>query len=139
MTDYRVGWLNGVFDGVGQGLHAGHSHILAEAIARCDRLIVGINSDESVRGLKGNDRPIDTIDIRAQNVRHCLRRNDTVLEFHDEEDLLAAIKFNKPDVIFKGSEYEGKNIVGSEIAPVVFIPMLKGVSTTNILKEKAKA
>lgn len=128
----KTGWLNGCMD----TLHAGHRHLIAEAISRCDLLIVGINSDESVRALKGAERPIDTIEVRAANVRGCLRPDDLVLEFHDEEDLLAAIKFNKPDMIFKGSEYEGKPVTGSDLAPVVFIPMIPDVSTTKILEER---
>jgi D-beta-D-heptose 7-phosphate kinase/D-beta-D-heptose 1-phosphate adenosyltransferase len=126
------GWINGVFD----LRHSGHDHLLAEAISRCDLLIVGLNSDESVRALKGPGRPVDTIQVRAKNVLACLRPDDLVLEFHDEDDLLAAIKFNKPDVIFKGAEYEGKPVTGSDLAEVVFIPMVDGVSTTRIIEER---
>lgn len=130
----RTGFLNGCFD----LLHAGHRHLIGEAQKQCDRLIVALNSDESIRALKGPERPIDTIQVRARNVLGCLRPDDIVMEFHDEDDLLAAIKFNKPDVIFKGADYEGKPVSGSDLAEVVFIPMIPDVSTTlEIAKRRA--
>lgn len=132
----RTGLANGCFDGAGGGLHEGHRHLIGEAQKQCDRLIVALNSDDSIRALKGPERPIDPLNLRANNVLSCLRPDDLAMAFESEEDLLSLIALNKPDVIFKGAEYEGKPVTGSDLAEVVFIPMKLGYSTTAIIEER---
>ncbi len=95
----RVGFTNGCFD----LLHVGHVRYLAEARALVDALIVGLNADESVRELKGPDRPVTPEDERAE-VLAALRSVDCVVVFPDRtaERLVALLQ---PDVYFKGSDY----------------------------------
>ena len=123
----KTGLTNGCFD----LLHEGHRHLIREAQKQCDRLLVALNSDESVRALKGEGRPLDPLGHRAMKVLACLRDNDFVVPFEDEADLLMVIELNEPDVIFKGAEYEGQHVTGDELVPVVLIPMLGDYSTTN--------
>ena len=118
-----IGFTNGCFD----LLHEGHRHFLRECREHCDRIVVGVNSDPSVRRLKGKGRPIENEFQRAVNL---LKLAEMVCIFDTEAELLEMIEELNPDMIFKGEEYAGKDVVGSDIAEVVLIPMLPNFSTT---------
>ncbi|MDQ6755436.1 MAG: D-glycero-beta-D-manno-heptose 1-phosphate adenylyltransferase [Bacteroidota bacterium] len=129
----KIVFTNGVFD----ILHEGHIKILSEAATFADILIVGINSDASVKRLKGNNRPINSDASRALLVA-ALLMTDAVIIF-EEDTPLELIKFILPDVLAKGADYTLDTIVGAKevIAnggEVKIIPLEEGFSTTNIIK-----
>jgi D-beta-D-heptose 7-phosphate kinase/D-beta-D-heptose 1-phosphate adenosyltransferase len=104
----RVAFTNGCFD----VLHAGHVQYLQEARAQADLLVVGLNSDEGVRALKGPDRPINSVEARAL-VLAALEVVDYLVVF-DEPTPLALIHAIRPDVLVKGADYRRENVVGAE-------------------------
>ena len=129
-----VGFTNGCFD----ILHAGHVTYLAKAKERVDLLIVALNSDSSVRKIKGSDRPIIGEADRAL-VLCALESVGSVILF-DETTPINLIKLIKPDVLFKGNDYTIKNVVGAkEIkqwgGKVILVPVVEGRSTTKIIKK----
>jgi len=105
----RVGFTNGCFD----LLHPGHVSLLGEARSACDRLVVGLNSDDSVRRLKGNDRPVQNETARAM-VLASLGTVDLVVLF-SEDTPLQLIETLKPDVLVKGSDYKVDEVVGADL------------------------
>jgi len=130
----RVVFTNGCFD----LLHPGHIHSLEAARALGDFLIVGINSDESVRILKGPDRPVMPETERAE-ILASLECVDGVLIFDEltPQKVVAALL---PDILVKGSDWPGNQIVGREEVEaaggrVVLIDVVPGYSTTDILKK----
>lgn len=126
----RVVFTNGCFD----ILHAGHVSYLAKAREFGDLLIVGLNSDSSVKRLKGQSRPINSQNDRAM-VLAGLSAVDFVVIF-DEDTPLNLITAIKPDVLVKGADYEGKQVVGSDIVGEVrLVEFLDGKSTTNLIKK----
>ncbi|MBQ4493747.1 MAG: D-glycero-beta-D-manno-heptose 1-phosphate adenylyltransferase [Elusimicrobiaceae bacterium] len=128
----KIVFTNGCFD----ILHAGHVRIIEFAKSQGDRLILGLNSDASVRRLKGPTRPINKEKDRAIVVS-ALEAVDGVVLFK-EDTPLNLIKIIKPDILVKGADYTKENVVGREYAgKVVLCPLVKGKSTTNIIK-KAK-
>ncbi len=128
-----VVFTNGVFD----LLHPGHVRYLADARACGDALVVGINSDRSVRALdKGSDRPVHPEQDRAE-VAAALRAVDAVVIF-EEETPLSIITTLQPDVLVKGADWAADAIVGREVVEarggrVVRIPLAEGYSTSSIL------
>lgn len=127
-----IAFTNGVFD----ILHPGHIFSLSQAAREADYLIVGINSDESVKRLKGNDRPVNNQESRSLIVASLLMV-DAVIIF-DDDTPLALINAVKPDVLVKGGDYTIEQIVGARevIASggrVVINPMVEGYSTSNII------
>ena len=129
----RVGFTNGCFD----LLHPGHISLLKQAKAACDVLIVGLNSDESVRRLKGKGRPVNPAADRAE-VLAALRAVDHVVVFGEAtaEELVRQLK---PDIYVKGGDYSLETlpeaqIVGSYGGKTVLIPMVEGRSTTNVIR-----
>ena len=132
----RVGWTNGCFD----ILHPGHIHFLRYCRTRCDRLIVGLNSDDSVRQLKGDGRPINNWEYRSQMLRDLTHE---ICQVEGEDDLVEKIKARArvscPFVIFKGADYLGKEVRGWEFAPVRFVPLLEGYSTTKEIERHGLA
>jgi len=126
-----VVWTNGVFD----ILHQGHLELLKFAKGQGDRLIVGINSDESVKRLKGVHRPYNNAYVREQQLRQ-LPWVDRVVVF-EEDTPLESIKKYKPDIIVKGGDYTVDTVVGNHLAEVVIFPTIEGYSTTSII-EKVK-
>lgn len=130
-------FTNGVFD----ILHAGHVTYLEQARALGDLLVVGLNSDDSVRRLgKGPERPINTLEDRA-TVISALRSVDAVLEFGEDtpERLISELR---PDIHVKGGDYLADQlpetaIVRSYGGKVVILPFLDGRSTTRIIRKLA--
>ncbi|MEO8115150.1 MAG: D-glycero-beta-D-manno-heptose 1-phosphate adenylyltransferase, partial [Phenylobacterium sp.] len=137
----RVGFTNGCFD----ILHRGHVAYLAQARAWCDRLIVGLNSDDSVRALKGDGRPVNDLESRAL-VLAGLGSVDLVVPF-EEETPIRLIEAARPDVLVKGSDYAEDQVVGGELVKswggeVRLAALVDGYSTTAAIarmgrKEKA--
>lgn len=105
----KVGFTNGCFD----ILHKGHVAYLAQARTWCDRLIVGVNSDASVRALKGEGRPVNDLESRAL-VLAGLRSVDLVAPF-DEATPLKLIEVARPDVLIKGADYAEDQVVGGDL------------------------
>lgn len=127
-----VGFTNGCFD----ILHPGHVDLLAAARRCCDRLIVALNSDESVRRLKGPERPVNTLATRARLIA-ALRDVDAVTFFEEDTPagLIAALL---PDLLVKGGDYVRETVVGADIVErhggrVMIVPLLPGHSTTATL------
>jgi len=133
----RVVFTNGCFD----ILHYGHAKYLQQAKAKADILVVAINSDASVRKLKGNDRPLVSQEFRAKMVA-ALSSVDYVVIF-PEETPLEIIKFLKPDILVKGGDWQEDKIVGADFVKscggkVYSIKFIPGFSTTNIIKKIVK-
>ena len=133
----RVVFTNGCFD----LLHRGHVHLLREAKKLGDLLIVALNSDSSVKKIKGPNRPILSRAERAELIA-ALEMVDYVTAF-DEPDPYKVIKELKPDVLVKGGDWAGEKIVGREIVEgcggkVAVIPYLEGYSTTQIIERMRK-
>ena len=128
----RVGFTNGCFD----ILHPGHVKVLTAARGACDRLIVGLNSDSSVKRLKGEGRPVQDERARAE-VLAALEAVDLVAIFEEDTpiDLIARIR---PSVLVKGGDYTREQVVGYEIVEatggeVVLVDILPGHSTTSLV------
>jgi D-glycero-beta-D-manno-heptose 1-phosphate adenylyltransferase len=129
----RVVFTNGCFDLV----HVGHVRYLAQARAMGDLLIVGVNSDAGVRRLKGPTRPIVPERERAE-VLSALRSVDAVA-FFDQDTPLDLIRHLLPDILAKGGDWSVDRIVGRDVVEaaggkVVSIPLVEGVSTTEIAR-----
>jgi D-beta-D-heptose 7-phosphate kinase/D-beta-D-heptose 1-phosphate adenosyltransferase len=129
----KVVFTNGCFD----VLHAGHIHYLQAARAQGDVLVVGLNSDGSVRQLKGPGRPVNPLDARAQ-VLAALQAVDFVTIF-DEQTPLELVKILKPDVLVKGADYRRDEVVGAEFVEscggrVYLAQLHAGYSTTRLLE-----
>ena len=105
----RIGFTNGCFD----LLHPGHIRLLTEARAACDRLLVGLNDDASVRRLKGADRPRQDVYARAE-VLAALEAVDLVIVFADDTPL-KLIDCIRPRVLVKGGDYRIEDVVGREV------------------------
>lgn len=128
-NNYKWIFTNGCFDII----HAGHINTLSFAKSKGDKLIVAVNSDSSVKKLKGESRPIIQQDERAK-ILASMEFVDLVLIF-DEEDPFKLIKEINPSVVVKGSEYKGLNIVPEDFSgEVAFAPMYKDMSTSKIIK-----
>jgi len=129
----RIGFTNGCFD----LLHRGHIRLLAEARAACDRLVVGLNSDASTRRLKGDGRPINPAEGRAE-VLAALEAVDLVVVF-EEDTPLELIKRVRPAVLVKGADYTREGVVGHEVVEayggdVVLVDLVPGHSTTAMVE-----
>ena len=124
----RIVFTNGVFD----ILHTGHFELLAEAKSLGDKLVVGINSDASVKRLKGEDRPINDAVKRIRQLE-ILPWVDRVVLFSDDTPY-ELIKKLKPHVIVKGGDYTVEQVVGHDLAEVHLVPTVEGYSTTQIIE-----
>ena len=129
----RIGFTNGCFD----LLHPGHVKILAGARGACDRLIVGLNGDASVTRLKGQGRPVQDAQSRAE-VLAALEAVDLVVVF-DEDTPLKLIERVRPTVLVKGADYKEDEVVGGDVVrknggEVVLIELVPGQSTTRIVE-----
>ncbi len=126
----RIVFTNGCFD----ILHVGHVKYLQEAKSFGDVLIVGLNSDASVRALKGPSRPVNAEDDRAY-ILAALESVDYVVKFSEEtpHDLIEMLR---PDVLVKGGDYRGKTVVGSEFAgELKLVDFVEGKSTTSTIEK----
>jgi rfaE bifunctional protein nucleotidyltransferase chain/domain len=133
----RVVFTNGCFDII----HRGHIEYLAKARKMGDILIIGLNSDKSVRQLKGAGRPVVKMPDRAIVLAH-LDMVDYVVEFGTQTPKALITKL-LPDILVKGGDYSPENIVGaSEVksagGKVVIIPFVKGRSTTGMISKISK-
>ena len=126
----KIVFTNGCFD----ILHAGHVSSIEFAKSKGDILILGLNTDASVKRLKGPKRPLNKQADRALVVA-ALGAVDAVCLF-SQDTPLELIKLVKPDVLVKGADYKNKEVVGSQFAGrVVLFPLVKGRSTTNLINK----
>ena len=130
----KVVFTNGCFD----ILHRGHIQYLQEAKATGDKLIIGLNSDESVFRLKGKHRPVQRVEDRAA-ILDALACVDAVIEFVEDTpaELISSLQ---PDVLVKGGDYTEDEIVGCDTVlsnggEVKIIPLVAGASTSNIISK----
>jgi rfaE bifunctional protein nucleotidyltransferase chain/domain len=133
----RIVFTNGCFD----ILHRGHIHLLLSCNTYGDRVVVGLNSDSSVRKLKGDERPINDQNSRAA-ILAAIEFVDAIVFFNEDtpEKLIHSIK---PDVLVKGGDWKKEDIVGSRFVEeyggsVETIPYLKGFSTSHIIARSQK-
>lgn len=125
----RIGFTNGCFD----ILHPGHIRVFERARASCDRLIVGLNADASVRRNKGPERPVNSAVTRAA-VLSALASVDAVVVF-EEDTPLKLIEFLKPDLLVKGGDYTRNTIIGADLVEarggeILIVATVEGHSTT---------
>jgi D-beta-D-heptose 7-phosphate kinase/D-beta-D-heptose 1-phosphate adenosyltransferase len=133
-------FTNGCFD----VFHYGHLHVLREARKYGSKLIVGINSDESVKRLKGSSRPIFPFKYRSEIVSSLIYV-DGIIKFEDDTPL-DIIKRIKPNVLVKGGDWKEEEIVGADFVKsmggtIKTVPYLEKLSSTNIIEyyEKRKS
>lgn len=133
----KVAFTNGCFDLI----HRGHLSLLQQAAALADKLVIGLNSDKSVRRLKGSERPVKDETDRSELLA-ALVYTDLVLIF--EADTPAElIKSLQPDVLVKGGDYKADEVVGAETVrasggEVVIVPLIEGQSSTRLIKGMKK-
>ncbi len=132
----KVGFTNGCFD----LMHPGHLALLHETKMHCDKLIIGLNSDASVKRLKGESRPINSEMERAMLLAS-LAIVDMVVIF-TEDTPLTLLEALRPDILAKGADYQKHQVVGYELVEgyggkIVLVPLKQGYSTTNIIKKMA--
>jgi len=137
LTGTKVSFTNGVFD----ILHTGHIASLSQAASEADFLIVGVNSDASVKRLKGNERPLNDQDARAL-ILASLIIVDAVIIFN-EDTPLEVINAIMPDVLVKGGDYTIEQIVGAKEVManggrVVINEIIQGFSTTGLIDKIRK-
>lgn len=133
----KIIFTNGCFDII----HPGHTSYLESAKALGDVLIVGLNSDASIKGIKGPRRPINDQQSRA-TVLLSLRSVDYVYMFH-EPTPLEVIKLVKPGILVKGGDWQKKDVVGADFVEsyggiIVIIPIVNETSTTAIIEKIMK-
>ena len=120
-------FTNGCFD----ILHRGHIELLAYCKTLGD-VVVGLNSDESVKRLKGKGRPTNSVFDRKR-ILEALRYVDQVIVF-DEDTPYNLIREISPDIIVKGGDYSADDVVGGDLCKVQIFELLDGYSTTNVIK-----
>lgn len=133
----KIVFTNGCFD----ILHVGHIEYLAQAKEKGDILIIGLNSDNSVRRLKGENRPINPQNARAE-LLSALFFVDAVV-FFSEDTPYELIKTVQPDILVKGADYKAEDVVGFDIVTakggkIETISLVEGYSTTNICNKALK-
>jgi len=133
----KIVFTNGCFDII----HIGHIKYLTEAKKLGDVLVVGLNSDDSVKRLKGESRPVTPQSERAE-ILDSLKPVDYVVIF-EEDTPLELIRIVKPDFLVKGGDYKPENIVGADFVTqnggkVVVIPYVFGKSTTKLIERLKK-
>ncbi|MBL6449689.1 D-glycero-beta-D-manno-heptose 1-phosphate adenylyltransferase [Fulvivirga sp. 29W222] len=130
----KVVFTNGCFD----ILHLGHVDYLEKARQRGDKLVLGLNTDSSVKRLKGKDRPLNDQYARARLLASLAFVD--ALTYFDEDTPYELIKELKPDILVKGNDYLAENIVGADIVvanggKVETIALVEGFSTSNIIEK----
>jgi D-beta-D-heptose 7-phosphate kinase/D-beta-D-heptose 1-phosphate adenosyltransferase len=128
----KVVWINGCFD----VLHYGHFKLIQYASSFGGKLVIGIDSDERVKQLKGEDRPFHTQQQREYNLRQ-IRGVGDVIVFHTEDELRNTLEKLKPTIFVIGSDYMNKPIIGGEWAKEIkFFDRIEGFSTTKLLEDE---
>lgn len=128
----KIVFTNGCFDII----HPGHIEVLKEAKKLGDVLIVGLNSDSSIKKLKGPERPVMPLSARKK-ILEAIKYVDYVIVFN-EKTPYRVIKKIKPDVLVKGADYKKNEIAGREFSKkVITVKLLKGYSTTKIINRIA--
>jgi len=131
-SNQNIVWTNGTFD----VLHAGHIKLFREARKLAGpggKVIVGTDSDERIRELKGPSRPINNLYDRVDFLR-AIKYIDEIATFSSVDALEAFIQRYSPDILLIGDDYIGKPIVGSQFAKeIVYFPRYGGLSSTNII------
>jgi rfaE bifunctional protein nucleotidyltransferase chain/domain len=123
-------WTNGCFD----ILHIGHIELFKYARSLGDQLIVGIDSDNRVRSLKGTSRPINNQEYRKQ-LLNSIKYIDNVVIFNSDTELKENIKIFHVDMIVIGDDYKDRYVIGSELVKnIIFMPKILNISTTSILE-----
>ena len=131
-SNQKTVWLNGTFD----VLHMGHINLFRHARKLAGpkgKVVVGTDSDERVRELKGPTRPINNIFDRIDFLR-AIKYIDSVVTFSNADELEARIKQFSPDILLIGDDYIGKPIVGAQYAKeIVYFPRYGGLSSSGIV------
>tara|TARA_R110002012_G_scaffold269621_1_gene453732 strand:- start:973 stop:1368 length:396 start_codon:yes stop_codon:yes gene_type:complete len=131
MVGKRV-WVNGCFD----VLHRGHIELFKYAKSLGDFLIVGIDDDDRIKSFKGENRPINTLQDRAEML-HCIKYIDDVVWFGVDSELDKQILLSGAEIMVVGSDYRNKEVIGSRhVKEVRFFERIEGYSTTNILEKR---
>tara|TARA_R100001163_G_C5064186_1_gene201697 strand:+ start:1641 stop:2039 length:399 start_codon:yes stop_codon:yes gene_type:complete len=125
----NIVFTNGCFDII----HRGHIELLKFCKSIGDRVIVGLNSDCSVKRLKGEARPINSQDDRSQILKS-IKYVDEVIIFEEDTPLML-IKQVQPDIIVKGGDYQKEDVVGKGIAEVIIFETIDGYSTTKTIQD----
>lgn len=125
---YKIVFTNGCFDII----HKGHIELLKYCKSIGKKVIVGLNSDKSIKKLKGNDRPINNEEDRKL-LLSSLRYVDEVIIF-DQETPLDLIKLISPDVIVKGGDYKTEEVIGNNLAKIIIFDTINGYSTTKTIQ-----
>tara|TARA_B100000902_G_C27315085_1_gene920756 strand:+ start:3810 stop:4304 length:495 start_codon:yes stop_codon:yes gene_type:complete len=132
--NHKITFTNGCFD----ILHKGHIELLCQAADLGDKLIVGLNSDTSIKKIKGDSRPIMPEDVRSK-ILASLSYIDAVILFSQDtpEKLINEIM---PDILVKGGDYKAEEIIGYDLiksinGEVVILPFINGFSSTSIIKK----
>ena len=136
---FKIGFTNGCFD----ILHRGHIQYLDKARKSADFLFIGVNDDNSVKKLKGKNRPINGLKDRMNFLNRATLDDAFIIKF-SESTPLRLIKRIKPDILIKGGDYKANQIIGNEFVKknngeVKIIPFLKGYSTSNLIKKIKKS
>ena len=132
--DERIVFTNGCFD----LLHRGHLDYLSRAADLGDRLVIGLNSDVSVRNLKGKGRPVNDFKTRSQMLAN-LAFTDLVVPFNEDTPYNIIEKL-LPDCLVKGGDYQPDEIIGADIVDenggeILVLPFLKGFSSTQLIEK----
>tara|TARA_B110000037_G_C17088250_1_gene492888 strand:- start:72 stop:545 length:474 start_codon:yes stop_codon:yes gene_type:complete len=130
----RIVFTNGCFDII----HVGHVHTLKEAKKLGDKLVVGLNSDDSVKRLKGSERPINN-EINRADLLSAFEMVDAIIIFEDDTPL-SLIEAIQPDVLVKGGDWKIEEIVGGEFVKknggeVVSVPFIPNESSSNLIEK----
>lgn len=128
--DFSLVWSNGCYDII----HSGHIHSLKYAKSLGDKLCVGINSDESIKRLKGNNRPIVPLQNRIEMLK-ALDCVDFIVVLQDDfpQDIIEKIK---PNILVKGEDWKGRDIAGANVVDrVEYFPLVEGLSTSKIIEK----
>jgi D-beta-D-heptose 7-phosphate kinase/D-beta-D-heptose 1-phosphate adenosyltransferase len=124
-------WMNGCFD----ILHYGHFRMI-EYAASLGTLIIGLDTDNRIKQMKGEDRPYHTLEQRMFNLLN-IKGIYTVVSFGSDEELIRQIKLFEPDIFVIGSDYKDKPIIGSEyVKEIRYFDRIDGFSTTKILENE---
>jgi len=126
----KTGFISGCFD----GFHKGHEYMLKECCKNCDELWVSVNDDDYIRRIKKRE-PIDGIFDRIKNIYKVIGKQSGGFFVLIKDSPIDLIKIIKPDIIFCGDDYTVEQVVGHELAEVMLIKRIPGISTTERLKK----